>query len=161
MTMLGAPMRDYVLRVSDGAAIDRPHDLMPNYPVVGDAICSWVTSWYPDVTISGGWRRADWMECQPRGFMIPRHSATGDVIEFGLGWRNMDGKICSDTIQRWYGWLNYGTDRALVLKGRYPTLEAAAVQAEVVVDLVRLGSINPDMSFDMTEIDPTYECDDE
>lgn len=85
--------------------------------------------------------------------MIPRHSSTGDVIEFGLAYKDAEGQLVPASIVRWYGWLNYGTLRALVVKGRYETLVAAAKDAATIIDLVCLNEIDPGRSFDVSDLD--------
>lgn len=155
MSVLGTPT-DQVLRTADGSVIDLPPDLVHSERP-GHSGISWVTSWYPRPGSREQLDRVDWARSQPRGHVIPLHTASGDIVEFGLA--QMTGgenpAVEPSTIVRWFGWLNYGTDRALVIKGPYSTLDEAARQAAVVVDLIRLDQIDPDRSFDASRIDPT------
>ncbi len=151
-----APPTDHVLRTADGSLIDFPFDLVHLVePRVGSR--AWIASWYPRQGEPGQFDQAEWTPSYPRGHSIPFHTASGDVIEFGLaGLMTTDDPVIDpSTIVRWFGWLNYGTERALVIKGPYPTLDAAACQAAVVVDLIRLDQIDPTKSFDASRIDPT------
>lgn len=151
-----APPADHVLRTADGSLIDLPFDLVhPSAPLGGSTV--WVASWYPKPGQPGQLDRTDWTRSYPRGHVIPFHTASGDVVEFGLAQLTTTDEPVIDpsTIVRWFGWLNYGTERALVIKGPYPTLDAATGQAAVVVDLIRLDQIDPTKSFDIRRIDPT------
>jgi hypothetical protein len=53
--------------------------------------------------------------------MIPEHLAVGDVIEFGA----RHTTTTTDGDLRWYGWLRYATDVALVVAGPYTDPAAA------------------------------------
>ncbi len=147
-------LTDHVLRIADGAVIDLPHDLNLHDAVDRGPLTTWMVSWYPDWTVQGGWKPFSWPQSQPRGFMIPTHSATGDVIEIGIARVTPDGAVDLASAVRWFGWLNYGTGRVLVFKGRYSTRETAAEHAAIVVDLVRMSEIDNSKSFDLTQIDP-------
>lgn len=155
MTVLALPT-DHVLRTADASVIDFPFDLTHSGHSAGDPV-GWVSSWYPRPGEHGQLDRVVWAPSHPRGHTIPFHTASGDVIEFGLGRLTTGDERVIDpsTIVRWFGWLNYGTDRALVVKGPYPSLQAAAEQAAVVVDLIRLDQIDPSRAFDTRRIDPT------
>ena len=162
-------LTDFVLRTSDGAVIDRPRDLTlgPPPPTVVQesapgsctaappawSVVQWAVSWYENAAEPEGFSSVVWPQSTPRGLMLPRHSATGDVIEFGLAYQDATGVLLPASIVRWFGWLNYGTTRALVVKGRYPTLIAAARDAATIIDMVCLNEIDPTRSFDLTAPD--------
>jgi hypothetical protein len=155
MMEIGAvPVTDCVLRTSDGAVIERPRDLIlgPPPPTSTWSIAQWAISWYEDPLEPAGFVSVVWPQSKPRGLMIPKHSATGDIIEFGLAYQDVDGQLLPASITRWYGWLNYGTSRSLVVKGRYPTLSAAARDAATIIDLVCLNEIDPERSFDISDL---------
>ena len=146
---------DEVLRISDGAIIEQPNGLLPSRTFESAVLSPWVMSWYPAQAQPGQHLSYPWVRSTPRGWMIPPHSATGDVIEFGAAYTDTNGVIVSGTVRRWWGWLNYGTTRGLIVKGPYPSLAAAQQDADVVVDMVKMNALDPTKSFDLGSIDPT------
>jgi len=150
-----APPTDHVLRTADGSLIDLPFDL--THTASQGEPAAWVASWYQRPGDPGAVDRFVWSPSYPRGHTIPLHTASGDVVEFGVGRLSSGDQRTIDpsTIVRWFGWLNYGSDRALVIKGPYPSLDAAVEQSSVVIDLIRLDQIDPSRAFDARRIDPT------
>ena len=47
---------------------------------------------------------------------LPVTPPIGDVVEFGVGWTNSDG---SRDFDRWWGWIERGSHRALIVVGPY------------------------------------------
>ena len=146
---------DEVLRISDGAIIDRPTNLMPVWTPDAVALSTWVVSWYRDQAQPGGYQCYPWARSTPRGWLIPAHSATGDVIEFVVAYTDLNGVIIEQSVRHWWGWLNYGTARGLVLKGPYLSRDAVQEDAGVVVDMVKMNALQPTKSFELGSIDPT------
>ena len=98
----------------------------------------------PPTTAGPRWpgRKAD------RGWELPRHLAVGDVLEFGLAAVNAaDGTTVEGFELRWYGWLAYSTDLALVVEGPYPHAPAAADGAAATVASLRLAQL-PNVGID-------------
>lgn len=146
---------DRVLRLVDGCLIDRPQDLAASRTQASVDLKTWVLSWYPDDAEPSGYSHFAWPRGEPRGFLMPNYSSSGDIIEFGMAYADADGRIEPATVRRWWGWMNYSTRGALMIHGRYESKEAALLPAGVVVDLVRMNAMNPDIAFDIHKRDPT------
>ena len=121
---------EWVFRHAGNCLIEVPPLELPTRPIGR----RWSPGWRrcgrtPPPTTAGplAWSKAD------RGW-LPRHLAVGDVLEFGLAAVNAtDGTTVEGFELRWYGWVAYSTDLALIVEGPYPHAPAAADGAAATV----------------------------
>ena len=140
---------DWVFRHAGDCLIEFP-DLRLAPPPPRCGLRAWVATQWRDPA-SGGWVSAGWAPAE-RGWQIPRHLATGDVLEFGLAAINpCDGLAPRGWDLRWYGWLRYATEIALVVAGPYSDAQACADAAATAVAEIRLAQLTgPD-------VDPSWQ----
>jgi hypothetical protein len=138
---------EWVFRHAGGCLIEVPPLELPTPRPSHTALHSWVSTLWRDVAGHGGWARLDWVRAD-RGWELPRHLAVGDVLEFGLAAVDLVNTYPPGWDRRWYGWLRYCTDLAVVVVGRYPNPEATAAAAAETIDEIRLGQLT------LTAVDP-------
>ena len=131
-------MADYVFRHAAGCLIEGP-TLVP--PVsVSTLPYRWMATLWPDPLQADGWDFHEW-ERGERGWLLPVTLAVGDIIEFGVTWADHRRGISGPTV-RWFGWLDHATERALVIQGHYDHPAEALVDANRVVDELRLEQLD-------------------
>ena len=112
---------DYVFRHAGGLLIEWPDlDIPP-----GATGYRWIATLWPENLASCGWALDEWPRAR-RGWVIPEHLAVGDLIEFGAAYTTTTSSACD---LRWYAWLRYATDVALVVAGPYPNPATAWADA--------------------------------
>ena len=126
---------DWVFRHAGGCLIEVPPLQLPP-PSPRCYLTSWVATWWRDAASLSGWSSWCWEQAE-RGWNLPRHLALGDVLEFGLAMvTNVDGTVVAGCDLRWYGWLRYSTELALVVDGPYADPASAAdVATEPLAEL--------------------------
>lgn len=144
---------DWVFRHAGACLIEVPPLQLP--PLLERCyLTSWVATWWRDAASPTGWSLWRWDRAE-RGWELPRHLAIGDVLEFGLAMvSNADGTVVAGCDLRWYGWLRYSTDMALVVDGAYADAASAAAAATVPLAELRLTQL-PSLA-----IDPAWVSDD-
>ena len=137
---------EWVFRHAGNCLIEVPPLELPT-PPDRSSLVAWVATLWPDATSNNGWSALAWSKAD-RGWELPRHLAVGDVLEFGLAAVNAtDGTTVEGFELRWYGWVAYSTDLALIVEGPYPHAPAAADGAAATVAALRLGQL-PNVGID-------------
>lgn len=144
---------DWVFRHAGGCLIEVPPLHLPA-PHARCYLASWVATWWPDAASVSGWSQCRWAEAE-RGWELPRHLAVGDVLEFGLAMVSVAvGTVVAGCDLRWYGWLRYATDLALVVHGPYMDPTSAANAAMLTIAELRFAQL-PGLA-----VDPEWVADD-
>ncbi|MFT3851990.1 MAG: hypothetical protein QM733_04525 [Ilumatobacteraceae bacterium] len=131
---------DWVFRHAGDSLLESP-DLQIAPPPQHCVTRAWVATLWRDPTAAGRWVSGCW-EPVERGWRMPWHLVVGDVVEFGLAAINpYDGLAVRGWDQRWYGWLRYATDVALVIAGPYHDADACAADAANAVAEMRLAQL--------------------
>ena len=131
---------NWVFRHAAGCVIEFPPLQLPP-PPSGCGVRAWVASMWRDPTMASGWAHQEWAKAD-RGWQLPDHLAVGDVLEFGLvAFSLHDGRPLDGWQQRWYGWLRYCTDLAIVVEGPHRDALAAEAAANATVTELRLSQL--------------------
>lgn len=131
---------EWVFRHAGGCLIEVPPLQLPA-PPPRCYLTSWVATWWPDAASVSGWSQWRWEQAE-RGWALPRHLAVGDVLEFGLAIVSMAvGTVVAGCDLRWYGWLRYATDLALVVDGPYVDRASAADAAAPTIAELRFAQL--------------------
>ena len=120
-----------------------PLELPP--PPSGAELSAWVATLWRDPTARSGWAACRWAQAE-RGWTIPAHLAVGDVLEFGLVALYCEGgavKVLPGWERRWYGWLRYVNDLAVVVEGPFPDAPSASGAGAATVAELRLRQLPP------------------
>lgn len=128
---------EWVFRYAGGCLIEHPDLTIPGQ--YGWRY-SWAVTLWPDPSMAFGWGTLRWSDGE-RGWDIPVTTAVGDIIEFGAVSYDHAGNELPGQMVRWFGWLSYATERALVVYGPYPTPAAAMDDARPVIDEIRLAQL--------------------
>jgi hypothetical protein len=132
---------EFVFRHAGGCLIESPD--LPTPPSSAVQSWRWIATVWIDGHAADGWGALEWSPGE-RGWVLPTTTALGDVIEFGVGWTNADGR--TDHV-RWWGWIERCSVRALVIVGPYDHPIHATDAARCVVDEVRLSQLaGPDIT---------------
>ena len=126
---------EWVFRHAGGCLIETPDLRLPPSHTV--ASWRWTTTVWRDALALDGWAILEWQPGE-RGWIIPYTSAVGDIVEFGTGWTCRDGTA---GFERWWGWIQRGGGRALIIVGPYDHPADAEADARAVVDEVRLSQL--------------------
>ena len=90
------------------------------------SLVAWVATLWPDATSNNGWSALAWSKAD-RGLGAPRHLAVGDVRRGSASPPSARRTLTVEDFElRWYGWVAYSTDLALIVEGPYPHAPAAA-----------------------------------
>lgn len=127
---------EHVLRHAGGNLIDTPDQPLLHRPA-GTDIWRYVATLWPDLYQPDGWAAQFWLPGE-RGWHLPRTLAVGDVVEFGLVVHAERRTVAED---RWWGWVDHTTERALLVHGRYEHPAHAHREAQRLVDEVRLAQL--------------------
>jgi hypothetical protein len=131
---------DWVFRHAAGCVIEFPPLHLPP-PPSGANLRAWVATWWRDPTRPSGWELQEWAKAD-RGWRLPAHLAVGDVLEFGLvACSVQDGRALDGYLHRWYGWLRYCNDLAVVVEGPHRDPVAAEAAAHSTVYELRLRQL--------------------
>jgi hypothetical protein len=142
---------EYVFRHAGGCLIDSP-----DLPVTTTPQWPWTATVWPDATRPDGWASLIWQPGE-RGWRLPTTLALGDVIEFGTTAHDQYGRPIPVHTHRWYGWLHYATDYAVVITGPYRHPRHAYEDARALIDLIRLDQL--DVRPDLDNRDPWLDRD--
>jgi hypothetical protein len=135
---------DWVFRHAAGCVIEFP-PLRLSSPPPGSGVRAWVATLWRDPTVGFGWVHQEWTRAD-RGWQLPGHLAVGDVIEFGLAAvTDHDGRVLAGFERRWYGWLRYCNDLAIVVEGPHPDPPTTEAAAAATVAELRLSQL-PDLA---------------
>ncbi len=126
---------EFVFRHAGGCLIESPD--LPAPPRTSAQRWRWAATVWNDEQATDGWDALEWMP-GGRGWELPVTTTIGDVVEFGVGWRNKHGEV---ECVRWWGWIERCSLRALVVIGPYDHPLHATVAARSVVDEVRLSQL--------------------
>jgi hypothetical protein len=129
---------EYVFRHAAGCLIEGPTLCAPSSVLTTPY--RWIATVWPDAHQPDGWDFLEWDRGE-RGWLLPVTLAVGDIIEFGITWADHRRGIVGPTV-RWFGWLDHATDRALVVHGGYEQPADALVDANRVVDELRLEQLD-------------------
>jgi hypothetical protein len=131
---------DFVFRHAGGCLLETP-DLEPRRPTDVEN-WTWVATLWRDPRSADGWAALEWRTGE-RGWSIPQTTAIGDVVEFGVGAVEPSGATRFD---RWWGWIQRVSYRALVVAGPFEHPVCAEHDARATVDEIRLNQLDaPDI----------------
>jgi hypothetical protein len=131
---------EYVFRHAGCCLLEAP-ELDPPRPADVEN-WAWVATIWSDRRHEGGWGVLEWAPGE-RGWTIPDTTALGDVVEFGVGALDASGATRFD---RWWGWINRVTRRAVVIVGPFDHPSKAEDAARATVDDLRLDQLDePDI----------------
>jgi hypothetical protein len=132
---------DWVFRHAGGCLIEFPPLELPAPPDRCE-LFAWAATVWRDVTSRTGWWTQPWAKGE-RGWVLPAHLAVGDVLEFGLAAVSAEtGSVVAGWELRWYGWLRYCNDIAIVVDGPHPDVPAAASTASAVIAELCLSQLD-------------------
>ena len=131
---------DWVFRHAGGCVVEFPPLQLPATPA-GAVLRASVATLWRDPTVPDGWAVLEWTPGE-RGWTIPAHLAVGDVVEFRLAAVDtQDGRVLAGWERRWYSWLRYCNELALVVDGAHPDPRAAETAANPTMAELRLRQL--------------------
>ena len=135
-----ATVTEFVFRHAGGCLLETP-DLEPARPADVDS-WTWVATLWRNRHSTDGWAALEWHPGE-RGWIIPATTSVGDVVEFGAGAVDAQGRSRFD---RWWGWIRRVSHRAIVMVGPFEHPLLAHEDACAIVDELRLSQLDaPDV----------------
>ena len=124
-----ATLDRHILRVAHGSLLDKPLDSAPGSQV-------WVATIWRDRQLPDGWGRLVWdRHPSGRGWTIHPLTHLGDVIEFGADRGN--------SIDRWYGYIQYADETSLHVVGPFDEPRCASDDARASLVRWRITQAMP------------------